>query len=307
MKALLGLSSFSDQAAVLEAAFEALTQLTAASAQCTCHTDLQLHAPGISPPQATTMPAFGVEQAPKRPARMAFGDQLQQPIGFEPLVFDEALQPPGFDPATIALPKLFPDIDIDFAMSDFPEALPSEASHSSTARSVGIYETPASSQKNEFSACMLSSLMVGGSVSLDSFFLKTTVAIFLNNNSFDFLDCNQAGLDILGTSSKQTSIDMDKGEVACEEQVAVDQDVAVAAMNQLALSDTVTSVQRVQRMDGTVIWIRSLVTKVVHNGSTPGYMGIMQHVLAPEDGRAKVWTNDHLVCVGRGSSHPPMV
>jgi PAS domain S-box-containing protein len=288
MKQLLGLPSASDQAAVLEAAFEALTLLTAANNRCSCH-QIDLH---LDPPGADLLQlAVGDNQPAKRPARMPV-DAFESQLDFN-------------------LSDLDLDMDVSDLLSDPPLSVNSYSSTSSTNMSrtvAGVSQGISTTGKNEFTACMLSSLMTGGSVSLDSFFLKSTVAIFLNSDIFDFLDCNQAGLDMLGAGSKQAFRDMDVAEIECKEQdVVVDQDVATIAMNQLAFSDTVTTIQRIKRKDGGVIWIRSLMTKVVHNGSTPGYMGIVQHVLGPDDGRAKVWTNDHLVCVGQGSSHPPMV
>eukprot|EP00045_Choanoeca_perplexa_P002774 m.26688 g.26688 ORF g.26688 m.26688 type:complete len:329 (+) comp11700_c0_seq1:81-1067(+) len=294
MKQLLGLLSSSDQATVLEAAFEALKRLTAKDAACTCQyiDSLQLHASSTGSTY-TTVDTVGAELAAKKPTRMPQQMMLCQETALAGLLPDDL------------------ELDFDLDMPDLLPDSPLSAAASSNSKSICAdfdSASVASAPQNEFSACILSSLTAGSSVSLDSFFLKSTVAIFLNSDAFDFLDCNQAGLDILGAPSRQSYIDLDDSDSPCNEaDMVIDGDIASTAMQQLAISDTVTSVQRIRRLDGSVVWIRALMTKVVHNGSTPGYLGIMQHVTAPVDGRAKVWTNDHLISVGQVGSHPPFV
>eukprot|EP00730_Choanoeca_flexa_P010808 TRINITY_DN21149_c0_g1_i1.p1 TRINITY_DN21149_c0_g1~~TRINITY_DN21149_c0_g1_i1.p1 ORF type:complete len:334 (+),score=54.67 TRINITY_DN21149_c0_g1_i1:833-1834(+) len=297
MRDVLGLTVSSDQAAVLEAALYALKCLQQRCDNCRCG--------ACNQPQQTVSPSSSdddlldqYQQPPKRANTYTIvaPDNTTALMTTEDLPWlDTSLDDIDTSSASAISTNLDLDLDLDaLHSSDLGLALPEYESPTSSP----FTTEPEANTKDPWLASSSSSWLTGRAIPVDTFMLSSTVGIFLNNAEFKFLDCNQASLSIMQLPNKDAVRAMDEQDACTDLDLVLDPEAARCSNEHMAHSDVVVSLQRLRRGDGSVIWLHTCMIRVVHSNAKPGYMGIIQHVSAPSDGRAKVWTSDHLVHVG---------
>eukprot|EP00045_Choanoeca_perplexa_P021864 m.7604 g.7604 ORF g.7604 m.7604 type:complete len:353 (-) comp8881_c0_seq2:22-1080(-) len=149
--------------------------------------------------------------------------------------------------------------------------------------------------------------------SLASPFLRKSVGIFIVTQDSFGLDCNQQALDILGAPTFESIRSQWRRGQFFLDLLLVD----FAFQHMFKQQSTViTILQPTRHADGSIAWARTVLTRMDDQGDVedpagiacsyePTYLGVCQPASAPQDGRGRVWSDDHLLHVSDASNGSP--